>query len=444
MKFLKYILFFLTSVAVAQSEYTVKGYFPQVKNTEITLRGFKAQQEVFFDKTTTDSQGNFSLKYPENYVGAALLEITNTTGVILLLNKENFEIRWKDINLVSDLEFLNSNENSAFDYGLFLYQNTEAKRAGITYLLPYYTDNPQKNHFFTTELEELNRTLPDYLNGLPTHSYAKYYLQIRVLIADLQIGVQRYFEHLPELEKQFNHLDFNDPRLLSSGLYKELLETYFIAIENYGETAPIHINKSIDVIVESLKPDPELKQETAQYLFNLFEKRSLFDNAKHLALTMLTDESCQLDDKHTALFEQYRKMAVGNIAPDITFTLSNSVAKGLSDLKNNYKLIVFGAAWCSKCVEEIPKLQAFYQNWKEKYDLEIVFISLDTQKEDFINFSKDFPWLSNCDLNGWESQPARDYHIFATPTMYLLNKNHQIELKPISAEQVNAWLEWHK
>src|SRR5690606_34874468 len=107
--------------------------------------------------------------------------------------------------------------------------------------------------------------------------------------------------------------------------------------------------------------------------------------------------------------------------------LSNSAAKGLSDLKNNYKLIVFGAAWCSKCVEEIPKLQAFYQNWKEKYDLEIVFISLDTQKEDFINFSKDFPWLSNCDLNGWESQPARDYHIFATPTMYLLNKNHQIE-----------------
>src|SRR5690554_7237774 len=117
MNFLKYILFFFTSVTVAQSEYTVKGYFPQVKNTEITLKGFNAQGEMPFDKTTTDNNGNFSLKYPENYVGAALLEVTNGEKVIVLLNRENFEIRWSDLNVVSSLEFLNSTENTSFDRG---------------------------------------------------------------------------------------------------------------------------------------------------------------------------------------------------------------------------------------------------------------------------------------------------------------------------------------
>jgi hypothetical protein len=41
-----------------------------------------------------------------------------------------------------------------------------------------------------------------------------------------------------------------------------------------------------------------------------FEKRSLFP-PQTLALAMLSDESCTLEVKVEALFEQYRKMAVG-------------------------------------------------------------------------------------------------------------------------------------
>jgi hypothetical protein len=51
------------------------------------------------------------------------------------------------------------------------------------------------------------------------------------------------------------------------------------------------------------------------------------------------------------------------------------------------------------------------------------------------------PWISSCDLKGCEGQAARDYCVFATPTMYLLDSNNTILLTPISTEQSQAWLD---
>ena len=134
-------------------------------------------------------------------------------------------------------------------------------------------------------------------------------------------------------------------------------------------------------------------------------------------------------------------MANGKTAPNIELLTTKTV--NLYNLKSKYKLVVFGASWCSKCVEEIPKLKSFYADWKKKHNLEIVFVSLDTDNKEYINFTKDFPWLSSCDFAGWETKAARDYCVFATPTMYLLDANNTIKIKPISADQVHAWLALH-
>lgn len=437
MHFLKYILILLSTVAIAQSEFTVKGHFNATANKEITLSGYTAGEDLPLNKTTTDSNGNFAITYPADFVGAALLQITKGKKVIVLLNHENFEIQWDDLSSTKSLKFVNSTENTTFDNGLKLYQNTQEKKTGIAYLVPFYSDDAKKSLFFKNELSELNAVIPDYLNKLSDKTYAGYYLKIRVLIADLHLSIKRYPENKPELEKQFNSINFSDARLLHSGLHDELIDAYILANEN----ATKQLQHSIDIILQSLKSKPDVKQNIAEYMFTTFEKRSLFECSEYIALAMLTDDTCQLDDKHKALFEQYRKMANGNKAPDITF--SNAQKSHLYELKSHYKLVVFGASWCSKCVEEIPKLKTFYEDWKSKYNLEIVFISLDTQKAAFEKFSKDFPWISSCDFNEWETKAAKDYCVFGTPTMYLLDANHTIKLKPISAEQVNSWLLIH-
>ncbi|MGV9004136.1 TlpA family protein disulfide reductase [Flavobacterium sp.] len=442
MNHLKYILLLISSVVVGQSKITISGQFNATANKEITLKGFYVNDFLLLDKTKTDSNGNFLLSYPSTYTGAALIEIDNLKKVIVLLNGESFKMEWTDLSSLSSLKFINSAENIWFDTGLLAYQTTENKKSGISYLIPHYKDEPKKQQFFNEEMVSLNTKTNQFLARLPNHSYAKYYLNIRILIADLPLCASRYFERLPELENNFNQLDFADERLLQSGLYFELLEAYVIAMESYGDQQYIHLNRAIDAMLVGLKTQPSLAQNVTEYLFNLLEKRSLFQSSEHLALALLSDENCQLDDKHKALFEQYRKMSNGSVAPNILFANSKQPFKQLSEIKSNYKLVVFGASWCPKCNEDIPHLISFYQKWKQNYNLEIVFISLDTQKNDYEAFVKNFPWISSCDFKGWESQPAIDYCVFGTPTMYLLDKDHKILLKPVSPAQIETWLEY--
>ena len=143
-------------------------------------------------------------------------------------------------------------------------------------------------------------------------------------------------------------------------------------------------------------------------------------------------------------------MKKGNTALDIIFT-GDKYAPGygqkntpnkLSDLKSNYILIIFGASWCQKCVEELPEIIKYYSKWKA-HGVEVVFISLDEEKEIFKNFTSIFPFISFCDYQKWNSTAAKDYHVFGTPTMYLLNERRDILLRPNSVSQIDSWVNWN-
>ena len=152
---------------------------------------------------------------------------------------------------------------------------------------------------------------------------------------------------------------------------------------------------------------------------------------------MLNNESCTLNEKSTALFEQYRKLAVGNTASDINLGSGTTLKK----LKNKYKLVVFGASWCPNCQTDYPSLLGKYKKLKESHNLEIVYISIDTDKTAFYEYYKDAPFITFCDGKGWETQAAKDYHVFATPTYTLLDKDLKIVAKLQSPEHLEAWLQ---
>ena len=147
--------------------------------------------------------------------------------------------------------------------------------------------------------------------------------------------------------------------------------------------------------------------------------------------------------------ETYRVMGKGNIAPDIFFDGDHfapgypaaQFPKKLSDIKSTYTLVVFGASWCPKCNEELPELAKQYAKWKAQ-GMEVVFVSLD-DKADFRSFVDIFPFISICDYQKWESPIVKDYYVFGTPTMYLLNDKREILLRPNSVNQLDTWVDWY-
>lgn len=191
-------------------------------------------------------------------------------------------------------------------------------------------------------------------------------------------------------------------------------------------------------MVLELKDEPVILQEVAQHLFAFLESHSLFKSAEYLALKMLNDESCTLNAKSISLFEQYRKLAVGKTAPDIVLDLKTF--EKLSNFNNKYKLVVFGASWCPSCQMDYPKLKETYANYKSKNDLEIFYISIDTEKAAYENYYKESPFITYCDAKGWETQAAKEYYVTATPTYILLDKDLKILAKINSPEHLEVWM----
>jgi thiol-disulfide isomerase/thioredoxin len=103
--------------------------------------------------------------------------------------------------------------------------------------------------------------------------------------------------------------------------------------------------------------------------------------------------------------------------------------------------VVFGASCCQACHAELSQIAALYSTWKE-VGAEVLFISLDESKEDFQLFLYRLPFPAFSDFKKWESPAAIFYHVFATPTIYLLDAQRTILLRPHSVNQLNAWFDW--
>ena len=76
---------------------------------------------------------------------------------------------------------------------------------------------------------------------------------------------------------------------------------------------------------------------------------------------------------------------------------------------------------------------------KQNPDVEIVAISLDNSKEEWTKkvFELELEsWYNLSDLKQWEGETTKDYNIYATPTMFLVDDEKRILTKPLTLDQL--------
>jgi thiol-disulfide isomerase/thioredoxin len=287
------------------------------------------------------------------------------------------------------------------------------------------------------------------LEKIDKKSYVSWFLPTRKLVSNVSTIAQYRTEEIPATMEAFRKMDYTDNRLYRSGLFRDAIEGHFWLIENSGRSLDsvfIEMKISIDFMVANLSKDENRLNEVTDYLFHLLEKHSLYEASEYLALKVLNEVSCTINDDLAKQLETYRAMKKGNTAPDISFPETtyypqHSNAKKLSEIKSKYTLVVFAAGWCEHCRQEVPKISNLYQKWLGN-GVEVVLVSLDETPEEFANFAAAFPFISTTDYQKWESKMVQDYYIFGTPSMFLLDNERKIVLRPGSVQQVDAWVDW--
>ena len=139
---------------------------------------------------------------------------------------------------------------------------------------------------------------------------------------------------------------------------------------------------------------------------------------------------------------KYNQLAIGKIAPDIVLPDLDGRMVSLSDVKKPFKLVLFWASWCPHCMEILPKLNRWYNQQTNK-QVEIYSISLDFNREELSRALIEQPvsWPVFSEYKGWKTTAAIDYNVYATPTMFLLDRNRKILARPVSVSDLrNALL----
>jgi thiol-disulfide isomerase/thioredoxin len=253
-----------------------------------------------------------------------------------------------------------------------------------------------------------------------------------------------YFDYFNPAEKFYLHTNILPEKM---DIYLNLRTNKRDAYNQPIRDEKLFSDAAIDFVRKTMS-----NYDTYEFCLNYFLKRFNKEH-KEVAFLNLYDAFLQNQEGDCGSSHQdaftwarekanvYRNVQIGSAAPD--FSLQDGLLN-LSSIQSDYILLVFWASWCPHCVEEIPKIKAVTDSislslQKKNKKLITIAISLDTDKEAWQKYVKEknlLSWLNTSELKGWKGEISKKYNVYATPTMFVLDKDKKIIAKPILPEQL--------
>lgn len=453
-KKLSLVVLFFSFLSIIEAQ-KITGAFPLLKNQKIRLVGNDGLNKYIIDSTTISEEGKFVLNYSLNDFGIGYINDNENRNFLLVLEKGDIEIEGQNFSMPESVIFKKGKQNKLFTNFLETHTKIDKALMQLIYTNKMYQEDiffsSQKNFIksFQLEIARLEKFDENNIRKIDLNTYIHWYIPIRKLIAKIPLVVQLNTKDRLAYISKFRSIDYNDPKLYKSGLMNDLLEGQFWLIENSGlsqDSIYIQMNININSILNSISENEKLYNEISKYLYDYFEKHSLFKASSYLSNKAISQKKVKIYDKQFKQFQSYNEMKIGNIASDIIF--SGDVYKNnnqiqnplkLSSIEADYKVIIFGASWCQSCSDEMMKLFPLYKFWKSK-GIEVVFVSMDTDKDVFKKYISVMPFYSFCDYKKWDTQSVKDYYVNSSPTIYLLDKNNKIIMRSGLILSIDAWV----
>lgn len=111
-------------------------------------------------------------------------------------------------------------------------------------------------------------------------------------------------------------------------------------------------------------------------------------------------------------------------APPVWAPQADGTPTGLRHLRGQVVLVDFWASWCAPCIQSLPQLEAWHQEWRGR-GFSVLAVNVDTEREAALAFLKRRPvsYPVVYDPKGWWPE---QYGVRGLPAGYLVDRQGRI------------------
>ncbi|MCX6150874.1 MAG: TlpA disulfide reductase family protein [Ignavibacteriales bacterium] len=418
-----------------------KAFISKLSGEKTTLR----------DSVTVIANGiyKFTLDKGNYHPGFYRLSFNKNKWIDFVNDGEDVSIKTYANNVLDSLKVINSESNKIYNSFILLNKQYKIKTELLQLILARYPKDD--GYYKTTEqkVKELQNEYTEFVKVIsqknPNSFVARYIRSAQLPVVDYSLPIDKQIVYLKS--HALDKVDFSDAGLIYSDVFSNKSIEYLTYYRNPQlpkELLEKEFMIAVDTILNKAKVHQLVYQHITEYLIDGFKKFGFDKIIDYIIQNYVIKDDLCLDEKTEnsiqRRLDQNKKLPIGAIAPNIVLPDAGGKDIDLSKLNSEKVLIVFYASWCPHCNELIPKLNDLYIKQKTK-SLEVFAISVDTTKSDWLNFIKknNLNWINLFAVKGWGSKAASDYYLYATPTMFLLDKQRKIILKPTTFEEIHSY-----
>lgn len=424
-----YILSAVLAAFSLQAQFTVTVQAPaEFKDQDAILYTLNGSKDIIVTKEQ-NKNNSWTFKYPGHYMGMmkvyfpasnnAVSFVSENKNISIKMDVQNGKV--KDVAYLDEVNDIMSKQQEGS-------QKKELILPALAQIKEYYKDNTDFGKALKTEIERLSGTSTGV--DAAKHPFISYY----------NTNYAKFLSNSADPAKKVtqdeivNFLDKSNDMLESSSLLRPVLVSY---LNSGGNT---NVGASVDTLLDRLKVETPRGQTVLSELIDIFDTYDM-EEFKTKYLTLAKNLKCTITDRLATTLKSNANVEMGAAFPNVKFqSATNTSAKSLYDVKADKKVIIFWSSTCSHCESELPQLLAKYNDLKAK-NIQVVGLSLDTDKNTYTQKIAAFPWINDSELRGWNSTYVDTYNVHATPTYFILDANNKIINKP---DHVGDVLEYFK
>jgi len=455
MKLLKTINFILIILVILAANIYSQHIEIQISNYNgnTYLSSVTGEKNLLIDSISAGENSiyKFSLdknKYNSGVYRFSLGSNAQSLWINFIYDGEDVKIRTDANNLSDSLKIISSEGNKLYYQFIKLNKEYKTKTELLQLILSRYPNDDDFYKATQSKLHQLQNEYLDFVNNVsqkrPNSFISRYIKSSQLPVVNPNLSMDKQLTFLKN--HSLDNIDFNDDELVNSDVFTNKTIEYLTYYRNPQLTKELleqEFEKAVDSILTRAKANLNVYSQIVEYLIDGFKKFGFDKVLDYIVGNYVIKDDLCLDVKTEGLIkrriDQAKYFKIGNFVPDIVLSDSSGNVIELNKTTAKETLIVFYASWCPHCKELLPRLNELYKSQKEK-KFELFSISLDTSRKDWTDFitNNNLGFINVSDLKGWDGKAASDYFIYATPTMFMIDRQLKIIFKPMSVEEVRS------